>query len=52
MKAALYLRVSTEEQAREGLSLAVQEQQCRDRARQALPSQGRHLGQGSQAATA
>lgn len=32
MIAALYLRVSTEEQAREGLSLSVQEERCREAA--------------------
>ena len=32
MRAAIYLRVSTEEQAREGLSLEAQETQCRKRA--------------------
>ena len=32
VRVGLYVHVSTDEQAREGLSLAVQEQQCRDRA--------------------
>ena len=32
MAAALYLRVSTEEQAREGLSLSMQEERCREAA--------------------
>lgn len=39
MKAAIYTRVSTEEQALEGLSLSVQEQRCRERATQDGASQ-------------
>jgi len=32
MKASIYVRVSTEDQARESLPLEAQEQRCRDRA--------------------